>query len=520
MRAIVEGAADQDDDDARRIAALYASFMDVERVEALGVAPLRPLLDEIAAAPDRSALARVLGRRQREGRASLIGSFVSTDAKDPSRYLVHLTSPGLGLPGRVVLPRRVLRARSVRPTSPIWSGSPSWWVCPSPRSSRRPCMELETALAAASWDRVTQPRRREDLHPHDRGGAARAGARVRWDDWLDGLGAPDGAFAEVVVRQPSFVEAAAALWHGAPARPVAGVARQLRTVSACADFLSDAVVQQDFAFYGRTLSGTPQIRDRWKRGVALVEASVGEAVGRLYVDRHFPASSKERMTALVANLVEAYRQSISTLDWMGPATRERALEKLAKFTPKIGYPDKWGDYSALEVRARRPPRQRAARGRLAHRPRARQDRQAGRPRRVVHDAADRQRLLQPAAQRDRLPGRDPAAAVLRPRRRRRGQLRRHRRGDRPRDRPRLRRPGQQVRRRRHHDRLVERRRPRRVRPARPGAHRPVRRARARGPARPPGQRRADRRREHRRPRRPDDRAQGVPDRARRRRRRP
>ena len=125
----------------------------------------------------------------------------------------------------------------------------------------------------------------------------------------------------------------------------------IRTASACADYLNDAVVQEDFAFYGRTLSGTPELRERWKRGVSLVEGALGEAVGKLYVERHFPAAAKERMVTLVANLVEAYRQSISTLDWMGPATRERALAKLARFTPKIGYPERWKDYSALDVRA-------------------------------------------------------------------------------------------------------------------------------------------------------------------------
>ena len=124
----------------------------------------------------------------------------------------------------------------------------------------------------------------------------------------------------------------------------------IRTASALADYLYDAVVEEDFAFYGRTLSGTPELRERWKRGVSLVEGALGESVGKLYVERHFPACGKgAHGQALVGNLVEAYRQSISTLDWMGPATRERALAKLARFTPKIGYPDEWKDYAVLEM---------------------------------------------------------------------------------------------------------------------------------------------------------------------------
>ena len=286
VRAIVEGAAEQVDDDARRIAALYASFMDVERVEALGVEPLRPLLDEIAAAPDHTALARVLGRRQREGRASLIGSFVSTDAKDPSRYLVHLNQSGLGLPDESYYRdesyaeiRTAYLAHLERMAELVG--------LPEPAQLAEAVMALETALAAASWDRVTN-RDAEKTYTLLTAAELRERAPAfAWDAWLDGLGAPEGAFAEVVVRQPSFVEAAATLWHE---RPLAQWQAwlQLRTASACADFLSDAVVQQDFAFYGRTLSGTPQIKDRWKRGVALVEASVGEAVGRLYVAAALP----------------------------------------------------------------------------------------------------------------------------------------------------------------------------------------------------------------------------------------
>ncbi|HEY4418044.1 MAG TPA: M13-type metalloendopeptidase, partial [Pseudonocardia sp.] len=169
-----------------------------------------------------------------------------------------------------------------------------------------------------------------------------------WDPWLAALGAPAGAFDEVVVRQPSFLEAAAELWAQRPIEQwQAWLA--VRTASAGADHLNEAVVEEDFGFYGRTLSGTPQLRERWKRGVGLVEGALGEAVGRLYVERHFPASAKERMVTLVANLVEAYRQSISQLDWMSPETRQRALEKLERFTPKIGYPDEWKDYSALEI---------------------------------------------------------------------------------------------------------------------------------------------------------------------------
>jgi putative endopeptidase len=349
VRAIVEEAAAQPGESARRIADLYASFMDVERIEALGVAPLRPLLAEVEGAADRAELAAVLGRRQRQGRAGLFGTYVSTDAKDSSRYLVHLSQAGLGLPDESYYrddAYAAIRAAYVEHLARL-AGLVG---LPDPQALAEQVMELETALAAASWDRVTN-RDAQKTYTLMTFPALQANAPgFDWDPWLAALGAPEGSFAEVVVRQPTFVTAAAALWVERPlAQWKAWLA--IRTTSACADYLHEAVVEEDFAFYGRTLSGTPELRERWKRGVALVEGALGEAVGQLYVERHFPPAAKERMETLVANLVEAYRQSIATLDWMGPATRERALAKLERFTPKIGYPEKWKDYSALEVRA-------------------------------------------------------------------------------------------------------------------------------------------------------------------------
>ena len=353
VRAIVEEAASQPGDGARQIADLYASFMDVDRVEALGVEPLRPLLAEVTGATDRAALAAVLGRRQRPGRTALFGTYVGTDAKDSSRYLVHLSQSGLGLPDESYYRDEAYAAICTAYVAHLARlaelvGLPQM-LGAEPQALAEQVMELETALAAASWDRVTN-RDAEKTYTLMTLPALQANAPgFDWAPWLAALEAPDGAFDEVVVRQPTFVVAAARLWRERPLEQwKAWLA--IRTASACAEYLHDAVVAEDFAFYGRTLSGTPELRERWKRGVALVEGALGEAVGQLYVERHFPPAAKERMVTLVANLVEAYRQSISTLDWMGPATRERALAKLARFTPKIGYPERWKDYSALEIR--------------------------------------------------------------------------------------------------------------------------------------------------------------------------
>ena len=346
VRAIVEGAAQAPGPEARQIADLYASFMDTARIEELGTAPLQPLLAEIADAPDKAALAGVLGRRQRQGRAALFGAFVGTDAKDSSRYLVHLSQAGLGLPDESYY--REEQYAEIRAGYLTHLARLAALVGLEDVSAT--VLDLETQLAAVSWDRVTN-RDAEKTYTLMTWPAVQANApEFDWAPWYAALQAPDGSFDEVVVRQPAFVLAAARLWRDLPLEQWKAWL-SIRVASACADYLSDAVVEEDFDFYGRTLSGTPALRERWKRGVSVVEGAVGEAVGKLYVERHFPASSKERMVELVANLVEAYRQSISTLDWMSPATRDRALEKLGKFRPKIGYPDKWRDYSTLSVSA-------------------------------------------------------------------------------------------------------------------------------------------------------------------------
>jgi putative endopeptidase len=166
--------------------------------------------------------------------------------------------------------------------------------------------------------------------------------------WLHALGAATEQAAEVVVGQPDALTAFAALWESEDLEDWKRWLRW-RVISGRASMLTDDLVDENFAFYGRTLSGTEALRDRWKRGVALVENLMGDAVGRLYVERHFPPDAKARMDELVANLREAYRVSITDLEWMTPETRQRALDKLDKFTPKIGYPAKWRDYSTLVI---------------------------------------------------------------------------------------------------------------------------------------------------------------------------
>lgn len=349
VRDLITNAAGAPNTDAQRIGDLYASFMDTERVAAVGLAPLLAELALISDAADPAALAAVLGALQRTGVGGGAGAYVDTDSKDSTRYLLHFTQSGLGLPDEsyyrepahaavlAAYPQHIARMLGL-----VLGGDQA--------ETAARIVALETKLAAAHWDVVK--RRDADLSYNLRRFAdlADEAPGFDWAGWLAAVGAPADVVAEVVVRQPDFLVAFAALWASEPLEDWKAWL-SWRLISGRAPILTDDLVAENFDFYGRTLSGTEEIRDRWKRGVGLVEGLMGDAVGKLYVERHFPPSHKARMDELVANLREAYRVSITNLEWMTPETRQRALAKLDKFTPKIGYPARWRDYSNLVIDA-------------------------------------------------------------------------------------------------------------------------------------------------------------------------
>ncbi|WFN92657.1 M13 family metallopeptidase [Gordonia sihwensis] len=349
VRAIVEECAEGSPESgtpAARIGDLYASFMDVDRVEELGVAPIADQLQEIAGVSDTSELAALMGRLQREGVGGLFGFYVDTDARRSDRYLVHITQSGLGLPDESYYREDNHAAVREAYRAHIAAMLGLAGVADARRQATA-IFDLETAIASHHWDVV---RRRDAEAAYNLRTLAEFGDLAAGFDlagWLTGLDAGE-TFAEVVIGQPSFIESSAGLLTSQPLDSWKSwlAWRLLRTV---APYLSSDFVDENFAFYGKTLTGAEVIRDRWKRGVGFVEQAAGFAVGELYVERHFPPEAKARMDELIANLVEAYRRNIGDLPWMTEATRARALAKLDKFTPKIGYPAKWIDYSTLEV---------------------------------------------------------------------------------------------------------------------------------------------------------------------------
>jgi putative endopeptidase len=344
---VVEAQSAEPGTEERKFGDLFTSFMDTDSIEALGAAPLEPLLAQVDAVTDIRSLLETVGVLERQGIGGFFAAFVDNDPGNPERYLVLLEQAGLGLPDESYY--REERLAPVRDKyAPFIERMLTLAGLDDASARAARVLELETTLAASHWDNVRSRDSTATYNLRTWAEVTDAAAPIDLNAWLRGLDAPAGAFDELVLRQPSFLTGLAEALGGAD---LAAWKDWLRwqVVRSLAPYLTSDFVTANFDFYGRTLTGTPELRARWKRGVSFVEHAMGEAVGRIYVDRHFPGTAKEQMDDLVANLTEAYRQSIDALDWMGEATRARAQDKLDKFTPKIGFPVKWRDYAALEA---------------------------------------------------------------------------------------------------------------------------------------------------------------------------
>ncbi len=349
VREIIEEAQEAEPGtEARKVGDLYASFMNEQRADLLGATPIAAQLVDVALIRSVESFLETLGRLERQGVSGFMQLYVDNDPGDPERYLVFVEQGGIGLPDESYF--REDRFEGVR-TAYNAHLERMFGLAqlddPADRAVR--VFDLETDLAKVHWNNV-DTRDSEKTYNLFQWADAAAAASVDLQVWRDAMGVPEGAFDELVLREPSFVEGLGALLTE-ERLPAWKDWLAWQVIRSNAAYLSNDFVEANFDFYGRTLTGTPQMRERWKRGVSLVEGAMGEAVGRIYVERHFPPAAKEAMDDLVANLVEAYRQSITALDWMGKKTRTRALGKLAKFTPKIGFPVKWRDYSKLEIDA-------------------------------------------------------------------------------------------------------------------------------------------------------------------------
>ena len=334
---------------AQQVGDFYAGFMNEARLNELGVDPLKPHLAEIDAISDTRQLAEVAGRLSVTGLPGPVGGYIEADAGDPTQVALYLVQGGTALPDRDYYLNNDAKFAEIR-TQYVDYLTKVFTLAGRPRASEdaRAVLDLETALARIQW---TQVESRDAVKTYNKFTVARVITDFPGFDWA-AWAKPQGIdkASEWVIGQPSFFKGFAEM---VPKRPLATwkawLAAQLITMDA--PYLSSPFVEARFNFFNKTLSGQQQQRARYKRGVQLINGSMGEALGQLYVGKNFPAASKVRMEKMIANLLEAYRQSISQLEWMTPATRQEALAKLAKFRPKIAYPPKWRDYSSLEIKA-------------------------------------------------------------------------------------------------------------------------------------------------------------------------
>ena len=337
VREIIEG-------DNGKIGALYKSFMAADAIEALGISPIAGYLAEVDGITNLAEFIEVMAKLEAAGLGGIFGSGVVPDAKDSETNIMHLVQGAISLPDE----EYYREAEHAEIRSAFAEHVTAMFKLIGIEADGQRILDLETKVASHHWDAVKD---RDATLTYNKFSRAELETLMPGFDWALYLRAGEVseiAFENVIVMEPSFFTGLAGLLQSEPLEDWK-LWLKWEVIGGAAPYLTEAIVNQNFKFYGTTLSGTPQLRERWKRGVAVTERALGEEIGKEYVARHFPPAAKAAMDELINYLVEAYRISITNLDWMSPATKAKALEKLGKFTPKVGYPDKWRDYSALEI---------------------------------------------------------------------------------------------------------------------------------------------------------------------------
>jgi len=337
VKAIIEG-------DNGKIGRLYNSFMNTTKIEADGISPIKADLAKVEGISDAKSFIATLAQLEIEGGPGIFNAYIYPDVGNSTQYAIYIYQSGLSLPDEAYYreeqyaPIREAFLDHVKKMSEL-SGIDI---------DAKSLLAHETKIASFHWDQVKD---RDALATYNKKSFTELktlAPNIDWDIYISAGEIPAEKFQEIVVREPSFFEGISSMLKDFDLTAWQNWLR-FHILSGSAAYLNEAIVNQNFSFYGTTLSGTPQIRERYKRAISLVEGALGEEIGKEYVKRHFPESSKKKMEALVDNLLKAYEISIKELDWMTEETKKKALEKLSKFTAKIAYPDKWRDFSALEI---------------------------------------------------------------------------------------------------------------------------------------------------------------------------
>jgi predicted metalloendopeptidase len=334
--------------EARKVTELYASFMDEERLARLGLTPVEPELAQIDALKSKRDLAGLIARLNQTDARAPYDLGIEADFRDSTKYAVFIGQSGLGMPDRdyylqddaKMQQTRTLYLAHVERLLALAHDAHA-------HADAASILALETSMARIQWTKVEN---RDPVKTYNKTTLAALPALMPGYDWA--RYAAEAGFAGkvdyVIIAQPSYFTGLSKLLATTPL-PVWKAYFKWQVLSAAAPYLSAPFVDERFAFAGTVLRGVPENRPRWKRGLALLNGAIGEALGRLYVEKYFPPEYKARMLALVGSLIDAYRADLGTLDWMGPETRLGAQAKLAKLAIKIGYPDRWRNYAALEI---------------------------------------------------------------------------------------------------------------------------------------------------------------------------
>jgi putative endopeptidase len=332
--------------DEQKVGDLYASFMNEKKLDELGLKPLDAELARIDAVQNNDQLASLFAHLGLINVNTPLGTYVNQDDKEPTQYIVNFYQAGLGLPDRDFYllddPKfKEIRQKYLTHIEKMLTLAGD----KSAAAEAKQIMDLETALAKKYWTRVESRDADKTYNKYEVAKLKNITPAFNWDIFLKDSGITSPA---VIVAQPSAFTGFGEQLQKTPL-PVWKTYLKWHLISSYAGFLSKPFVDQEFEFYGKTLQGIEEQRPRWKRGVEAEQSAIGEVLGKVYVAKYFPPEAKARMEVLVKNLLKAYEQSIQSLDWMSDDTKKKALDKLAKFTPKIGYPNKWRDYSSLSI---------------------------------------------------------------------------------------------------------------------------------------------------------------------------
>ncbi|MBL4602641.1 MAG: hypothetical protein JKY84_07850 [Emcibacteraceae bacterium] len=352
VKEIIEEASSSSADarsSEQKVGDLYKSYMDMQTRNALGIAPLEARLTAIDAISNLSGLSEYFASAGKYSFSTPIALYVSVDAKIPTEYSLHVYQAGLGLPEREYYFNDDEKSVEIREEYlEHVKKMLNLAEIDNATEAANTVMELETKIAKFHWTKEENRNALKRYNKYTRADFDALLSNMDMDIYLDVTEA--GNIADAVINQPSYLEGLNALLVDVDLESWKTYLKW-SLVNDMASRLTDDLDKQNFEFYSKTLSGVEEQRPMWRRAVSTVNNNLGEMVGEVYVAKHFKPEAKSRMEGLVQNLIKSYEMSIKNLDWMNEETKLKALDKLAKFTPKIGYPDKWKDYSALEIKA-------------------------------------------------------------------------------------------------------------------------------------------------------------------------